>query len=97
MADTITTTSYLTIKFPLTRDGEESSRSISLPNPVVNSVTLATFKENFLTALEGITGYQWIFQPTNWRDDDDQDNAWQLNTSKNIEFELVQTTRTILE
>lgn len=97
MADIVTSTAYLSVKFPLVRDGEESSRSITLPNPTDNMMALGTFKEQFLTAFAQIDGYEYLFQPTNWRDDNDEDSAWGLDSSKSIEFEVVQTTRTKLE
>lgn len=96
MADTITSSSYLTIKFPLTKDNETTSRSINVPNPKSNIVELNQARSTILTTMRSIDGIQYLFQPSNWRDTDEEEEAWQLGSEDSIEFELTSTTKTKL-
>lgn len=97
MAQTIETSNYLTIKIPLTRDGEETTRSINLPVPKELIGDVQTAFDNLITYFssgDGANTINWLFQPTNWRDEDDAEEAWQCADLTKITYELVETTRT---
>lgn len=98
MPDTITSSAYLSVKFNLDRDGEKSSRTINLPEPKTNVVALNAARDQFVTDFNAITGHQYLIQPSSWRDTDDSEEAWQIDTEADIpiEFELKQSTSTKL-
>lgn len=98
MPDTITSSSYLSVKFNLDRDGDKTSRTINLPEPKTNLITLNEARDQFLTDFNAISGHQYLIQPSNWRDTDDSEEAWQLDSEADfpIEFELKQSTSTKL-
>lgn len=100
MAQTIETSNYLSIKFPLTRNGEETSRTLNFPFPIELAGTIQTELNRIITKYSTIhsgspdfPGYQYLVQPTNWRDTDETEEAWQCDWTK-ITAELVQTTKT---
>ncbi len=98
MAQTIETSRYITIKVPLTRGDEETTRSFNLPAPKELITDLQdgfdTFIALFHTGGTYANTINWLFQPTNWRDTDDDEEAWQCADVTKITYELVDTTRT---
>ena len=98
MAQTIETNRYITIKFPLTRGDEETSRSINLPVPKELITSIETAFNGLIAQYsaggshEGVL--RWLFQPTNWRDTDDAEEAWECADPAKITYEVVETTRT---
>ena len=97
MAQVIEESSYVTIKFPLKRGNEETVRSINLPAPK-QAAGVATGFNNLLAEYSGSGSYAgaivYLFQPSNWRDTDTAEEAWQLSDATAITYEIVETTRT---
>lgn len=97
MADTVTSSSYVSIKFPIIRNGEEAVRIISVPEAKSSIQDLKTGKSDFLNAIRTAIGIDYLIQPTNWRDTDETEEAWVLDTNRQPEFEVKTSTSTILE
>lgn len=100
MADTITSSMYLSVKIPLERDGEETSRTISIPNPKTNAIEITRAIPGWMNLLRSTDGAIYLFQPTSWRDDDDEESAWSIKggaAEDVIEFEFTTTTKTNLD
>lgn len=94
MAQLIEESSYITIKFPLTRGDEETVRSINLPAPKELVGDIQTGFNSLITRFTTSRQYvEWLFQPTNWRDTDTAEEAWQCDLTQ-ATYEIVNTTRT---
>lgn len=98
MADIVTSSTYLSVKIPLERDDEETSRTLSIPEPKTNVIQLKQGIASFMSFFESLTddGKLYFIQPSNWRDDDDEETAWSIKGGNvnNIEFELTETQKT---
>ena len=98
MAQTIETSNYITIKIPLTRGDEETIRTINLPSPKELITDIQTGFDNLIAAFNTGGAYagalHWLFQPTNWRDNNSVEEAWECADITKITYELVETTRT---
>ena len=93
MADVITSSRYLTVKVPLSRGIEVSTRSISIPSALQDISEIREVIPAWKTKFASKAGYQWVFQPSGWRDNDAAEEAWQLTNINEIEFELTTTTK----
>lgn len=93
MADVITSSRYLTVKFPLQRGEERTSRSINIPYALQDVSEIRDVIPAWRTLVSGKSGYQWAIQPNGWRDTDQSEEAWQLTNINEVEFELTTTTK----
>lgn len=99
MADVITESQYISLKFPLIRGDEETVRTINIPNAIDNLSTIRTalnaIKAKYSNA-ENFAGFEYMLQPSNWRDTDDNEEAWQLKSWSEVELELVYSSKTTM-
>lgn len=72
----------MTLKIPLMHgdDTELETRNISIPQPntSMNDAQRQQVLEDFRSNLSNIENYEYLFQPTAWRDYDTTEQAWQL-------------------
>lgn len=98
MAQTIESSNYITIKVPLVRDSEEAIRTFNLPVPkeLIGDVQTGfnTVIANYATGGSKASRINYLFQPTNWRDNDSSEEAWNCPDITKISYEVVDTTRT---
>lgn len=98
MAQLIETSNYITIKVPLTRGSEETTRSFNLPLPKDDMTEIQSGFDTLIAAFNTGGTYantiNYLFQPTNWRDTDAAEEAWQCADVTKISYEVVNTIRT---
>lgn len=99
MADVITESQYISLKFPLIRGDEETVRTINIPNSIDNAITARTalnaIKAKY-SNVQNFPGFEYMLQPSNWRDTDDDEEAWQLKDWNEVELEMVYTSKTTM-
>lgn len=93
MADKTTETQQTKLIFVLQRENdlgvvEEKERSLAFDTTIAASARkgrIIAFKDKFLT------NYKWIIQPTNWRDDDVEEDAWECVAIRAVGINKVET------
>ena len=97
MAYTIQDTNTASFRIPLVRDGEETSRTLTIPNVNTAGLSIADYNNAlalFRSDLSAVEGYATAFQPTNWRDEDITEDEWTLRGGVSaITLEVTSTTK----
>lgn len=103
MAYTIENSNYAVFKIPIERehlgDTETAVRNISIPDINTPGISGAqTILGNFRTQLAAIENYEYLFQPTSWRDEDSVEDAWTLKGGTSaITLEITSTTKSTFD
>lgn len=93
MADTVKTTDKLTFDINYVNgDGATAKRTISFDTFLVGVAKKTAIIEFANRLRNGI--YKYAIQPTNWRDDDDAESAWEVSS---VEARIVTTTATTID
>lgn len=81
--------------FTLERDEEKTTRSITIVNPVTTEESVQTKVNTVNAKLADTTArYNKIIQPSNWRDDNAEENEW---TATKAEYFIIRTQTTPYE
>lgn len=95
MADQVTTTLQCKVTTTLQNGNDETTRNFlfDIVGNRPDKTNLIAIKQKFM-ASDANGPYHYLIQPTNWRDDDDEDAAYACT---DVQFEIIEKTVTKLD